>query len=89
MSFFTRAKNILLSPASEWGVIARETATPGSLLVSYVIPMALIPAIACIIGYSLVGIDAVVIRIGGISWGLFMGLDSFISSLIALRFFSS
>ena len=79
---FIRAKNMLISPASEWRVIAREAATPRSLLIGYVMPMALIPAIACVIGYSLVGIDAVVIRIGGMSWGLFMGLDSFVSSLI-------
>ncbi len=72
---------MLTSPASEWRVIAGETATPRSL-VRYVMSMALIPAIACLIGYGLVGIDAVVIRIGGISWGLFMGLDSFVSSLI-------
>jgi len=82
MHFIGRAKNILLSPASEWRIIASETATPRSLLVSYVIPMALIPALACFIGYSLVGIDAIAYRIGGISWGLFMGADSLVSSLI-------
>jgi hypothetical protein len=87
MSFLSRAKNILTSPVSEWRVISKEAATPRSLLLGYVIPMALIPAIACFIGYSLVGIDAVVVRIGGISWGLFMGLDSFVSSLIV--YFSS
>jgi hypothetical protein len=82
MSFIARAKNILLSPSAEWRTIKSETATPRSLLLSYVIPMALIPAFACFIGYSLVGIDAVAYRIGGISWGFFMGADSFISSLI-------
>jgi hypothetical protein len=86
-SSFTRAKNMLTSPASEWRVIALETATPRSLLVSFVMPMALIPAIACFIGYSLVGIDAVAYRIGGISWGFFMGADSLVSSLIV--YFSS
>jgi Yip1 domain len=82
ISTFTRARNMLTSPASEWRVIARETATPRSLLFSYVVPMALIPAIACFIGYSLFGIDALAIRIGGAFWGFFMGLDSFICSLI-------
>jgi Yip1 domain len=82
MHFIGRAKNILLSPASEWRVIAREKSTPRSLLLGYVLPMALIPALACFIGYSVVGIDAVAYRIGGISWGLFMGTDSLVSSLI-------
>jgi hypothetical protein len=82
MSFITRAKNILLSPKTEWLVILTETETPQSLLSKYVIPMALIPAIAFFIGYGLIGIDAVIIRISGIRWGVIMAVDSFITSII-------
>ena len=82
MSLITRAKNILLSPKTEWLVILTETETPQSLLSKYVIPMALIPAIAFFIGYGLIGIDAVIIRISGIRWGVIMAVDSFITSII-------
>jgi hypothetical protein len=82
MSLITRAKNILLSPKTEWLVILTETETPQSLLSKYVIPMALIPAIAFFIGYGLIGIDAVIIRISGIRWGVIMSVDSFITSII-------
>jgi hypothetical protein len=82
MPLITRAKNILLSPRTEWLVILTETETPQSLLSKYVIPMALIPAIAFFIGYGLIGIDAVILRISGIRWGVIMAVDSFITSII-------
>jgi hypothetical protein len=63
-------------------VILTETETPQSLLTKYVIPMALIPAIALFIGYGLIGIDAVILRISGIRWGVIMAVDSFITSII-------
>jgi hypothetical protein len=82
MALFDRAKNILLSPKTEWQTISMETETPHSLLMKYVIPMALIPAIALFIGYGFIGFDVIVARISGISWGVEMAVISFISSII-------
>jgi hypothetical protein len=82
MSFITRAKNILLTPASEWLVIDGETETPQSLLGKYVIPMALIPAIAKFIGFGLIGVNAFFFRLGGPTWGAIEACNSFVSSLI-------
>jgi hypothetical protein len=82
MALFDRAKNILLSPKTEWQTISLETETPHSLLMKYVIPMALIPAIALFIGYGLIGFDVIVARISGISWGVEMAVISFVSSII-------
>jgi len=82
MSFITRAKNILLTPATEWLVIEGETDTPQTLLGKYVIPMALIPAVAYFIGYGLIGVNAFFFRFGGITWGLIMACNSFITSLL-------
>ena len=67
MPLVTRVKNILLSPGTEWAMIRSETDTPQSLLGKYVVPLTLIPAIALFIGYGLIGIDAVFIRVSGIS----------------------
>lgn len=83
MSLISRAKGILLSPGTEWLAIHSETDTPQSLLGKYVIPMALIPAIALFIGYGLIGIDAAFFRVNGIRWGLIMGINSFITSIIS------
>jgi hypothetical protein len=81
MSFLARAMNMILSPAREWRVIAEEKRTMRSLLGRYVIPMALIPAIACFIGYGLVGANGILFRMSGPYWGISMALNSFITSL--------
>jgi hypothetical protein len=46
MDIVSRAKNILISPRTEWAVIATERTTPVSLYVGYVCILAAIPAIA-------------------------------------------
>ena len=50
MNLVNRVKNILLSPKTEWPVIAGETASLSSLLTTYVIPVAAIPAMAALLG---------------------------------------
>jgi len=55
VSLVDRAKNICLTPNSEWPVIAAEPASTGPLLTGYVVPLASIGAIAGFIGGSIVG----------------------------------
>jgi Yip1 domain len=55
MDIIQRAKNICLTPATEWPVIATEPATPGGLLGSYAAPLAAIGAIAGFIGGAIIG----------------------------------
>jgi hypothetical protein len=83
MQIITRAKNILLSPASEWAAISAETDTPQSLLGKYVIPMALIPALALFIGYGLIGFEILGSHIGNLGWGLTMGIKSLVSTILS------
>ena len=44
MNLVERVKNILITPKTEWDVINGETATPQSLLMSYVLPLAIVAA---------------------------------------------
>ena len=44
MNIIERVKNILLTPKTEWEVVNSETATPQSLLISYVLPLAIVAA---------------------------------------------
>jgi Yip1 domain len=55
MDLIQRAKNICLTPATEWPVIAAEPATTGGLIMGYAAPLAAIGAVAGFIGRSLVG----------------------------------
>ena len=59
----TRAKNICLTPATEWPVIAEEQTPAATLITGYVLPLAAIGAVAGLIGGSLVGIS---VPFGGI-----------------------
>lgn len=44
MNLIERVKNILITPKTEWDVINGETATPQSLLMGYVLPLAVVSA---------------------------------------------
>ncbi|HXR82885.1 MAG TPA: Yip1 family protein [Hanamia sp.] len=49
MNLIERAKNMVLTPKTEWLVVETEIATPQSLLINYVLPMAIIASIGHIL----------------------------------------
>src|SRR5260221_12968390 len=53
MNLIQRAKNIIITPKTEWVVIAGETTSAQELIVSYVLPLAAAAAIASFIGTAL------------------------------------
>lgn len=55
MGLVDRAKNILLTPATEWAAIDAETTSIKDLYLSYVAILAAIPPVASAIGYSVFG----------------------------------
>jgi hypothetical protein len=55
MAIVDRVKNILLTPKTEWDVIATEATPPGALITGYVLPLAIIAAIASFIGMCFIG----------------------------------
>src|SRR6478672_1177346 len=55
MDIVTRAKNMCLSPNTEWSVVAEEQTPAAALVTGYVIPLAAIGAVAGVIGGSLIG----------------------------------
>ncbi len=52
-----RAKGILLSPSTEWPLIASEASSARAIYLYYVAPLAAIGVIATFIGHSLVGVS--------------------------------
>ncbi len=55
MNLVDRAKNIIMTPKTEWQVIAGEEPNVQQIITGYVVPLALIPAVASIIGWGIVG----------------------------------
>jgi len=80
MNIVDRAKNIILTPKTEWPAIAAEEANVGQIITGYVIPLALIPAIAQIIGWGVIGQGIIV----SFSWGIAMAIVSFISAVVGV-----
>ncbi len=62
MNLVDRAKGILLNPKNEWAVIDTEPATVGSLYTGYIVPLAAIPPVASLIGWSLLGMSVLGFR---------------------------
>jgi hypothetical protein len=80
MNLVERAKNIIMTPKTEWSVIAAEEPNAMQILTGYVIPLALIPAVASVIGYGVIGsgIHA------SLTWGIGMGIISFVSTVLGV-----
>jgi Yip1 domain len=77
-----RVKNICLTPATEWGVIAGETTPTGTLISSYVVPLAAIGAVAGFISASLIG--SMIFGRTGLAFGLTAAVISFVSAIVGV-----
>ncbi|TMJ12041.1 MAG: YIP1 family protein [Alphaproteobacteria bacterium] len=62
-SLVERARNIVLTPKTEWERIDAEPATVGSLYRNYIAILAAIPAIAMAVGMLLFGINLIIVTI--------------------------
>jgi hypothetical protein len=82
MNLINRAKNILISPKTEWEVIKNEVDTPMSLLMKYVLPMSLIPAIVNFLVFGVIGISVIVARIADMQTGIFMAIEYYIFNIV-------
>ncbi len=80
MSIVDRAKNIILTPKTEWPVIAGEEPNVGQIITGYVLPLALIPAIATIIGLGVVGTGMMT----SFTFGLASGLIAFVNAVVGV-----
>jgi hypothetical protein len=81
MDIINRVKNILLTPKMEWQTIEAENTPHVKVFTSYVVPLALIPAIAAFIGYGLIGYSVLGVHIGGIGWGIRYAIIQYVTML--------
>ena len=56
MNLVDRAKNMILTPKTEWNVAAAEATPQAELITGYVLPLAAVSAIAGFIGTSVIGV---------------------------------
>jgi len=86
MSLVERAKNICLTPKTEWPVIANEFSSTTGVISGYVVPLALIGPIAGFIGGSLIGQSLPFIGTYRVSLvaGLSLAIFSFVMAIVGV-----
>jgi len=80
MNIVERAKGIIVTPKTEWLVVAAEEPNIRKIFAEYVLPLALIPAIALIIGLGLIGRG----MMSSFGWGIATGLIQFIAAFVGV-----
>lgn len=83
MNLIDRAKNIITSPKTEWDVVANEEPNIQQIITGYVFPLALLPAIAMVIGWGVIGIMGFKSFNYGIAMALVQLINAVVSVLIA------
>ena len=81
MEIIDRVKNILVSPKTEWPTIEEENAPHAKVFTTYVVLLALIPAVAAFIGYGLIGYSVFGVRVGSISMGISQAITQYLLML--------
>jgi hypothetical protein len=86
MNLVERAKNMIMTPKSEWQVVNLEASSTAELYKSYVVPLAAIGPIAKFIGFSFVGIGVSFFGTSRIPIvdGLTMALVSYVLALVGV-----
>lgn len=78
-----RVKLVVLRPKDAWEKISKEEIQLKDFLVSYVLPLVLIPTIASFIGYGLIGMGSY-FKVASFSWGLHQAILAFLSAYLGL-----
>ncbi|GHV23153.1 YIP1 family protein [Bacteroidia bacterium] len=81
MEIVSRIKSILVSPKKEWQTIEAENEPHTKVFTSYVVPLALIPAVAAFIGYGLIGYSVLGVHVHSVSWGIRQAIVQYVAML--------
>jgi len=78
-----RIKLVVINPKEAWGKITDEPTSSKELVVSYMLPLVLIPTIASFIGYGLIGSNTY-FQSSSISWGLNQAILAFAGAFLGV-----
>ena len=84
-SLINRAKRIVLQPNVAWEIIKTEKVSVTELLTTYILPLAIIPAVASFIGYGFIGLNAGILgQSASLVWGINQAVTIFFSTFIGI-----
>jgi hypothetical protein len=64
--------------------VATEDPNPSKVVMGYVVPIAIVVAVAAFIGYGLIGTSVLGIRFRSIEWGLYYAISTLISAVLTV-----
>ena len=84
MRLIDRAKNLIVTPKTEWDAIAADPTPTGQIITGYVLPLAAVAAVAGFIGMCLVGMSLPFLGTYrmGIGWGLGLAIYNVIMAVV-------
>lgn len=83
-SIVNTAKEFIVNPKVEWEVAKENTNTAQQHVMTYVLPLALISAVAIFIGVGLIGYRVLGYRVQSVSGGLMQAVMSLVSIVIGV-----
>jgi len=82
-----RVKQIVLDPKSTWEIIKTEETSVKDLLLKFVLPLSLIPALASLIGYGFIGLNTGIYgNMSSIECGASHAINIFVTTFIGILF---
>lgn len=75
MNLIDRVKKILVTPKTEWEAVALETPDASKTIMGYVLPLAIVAAVAAFIGLGLIGIKILFMRVASVELGLYAAIS--------------
>lgn len=84
MNLIERAKNIIITPAKEWDVIATEQPDTAKIITGYVLPLAGAAALAAFIGYGFIGVSYFGITEAGVNWGIYHAISVLVGAIASV-----
>lgn len=81
MNLIDRVKNILLKPKQEWQTISQEQPNVPAIITNYVLPLALVAAVATFVGLALIGTSTGIFRYKSTDLGLYYGIRVLVGSI--------
>lgn len=81
MALIDRVRNMILTPAREWPVVAQERTDPAQLVTGYLLPLAAVSAVAGFIGSTLL---LMMLPFVGVAGGLVSGLIGACISMLVI-----
>ncbi len=83
-SIISTAKQFIVNPRTEWEVAKEDSTSAQQHVMTYVLPLALISALAIFIGVGLIGYRVLGYRVQSVSGGLAQAIMSLVSILIGV-----